>query len=192
MLIMPVIAYAEYERQLFADGILVLKIERPDTRRAVVIQIQEVGLDVVIHLLLLKILAPFGAQRDLVPSEKHTGSITLKVPPGSIGRIVVLRERRDTRSRIVVDIDSVVVVPVVRKPSQGCPIAEGVAVLHVGVTPSICCPRSRVVKDRAKRGGRNVLCARAVNYMNVEIPIDDIHKHVVRLVFICVYSKPIV
>src|SRR5713101_7145589 len=52
-LIMPVIAQAKSERQVFPNGILVLKIERPNERRSVVLQIQQVRLDVVIHLLLL-------------------------------------------------------------------------------------------------------------------------------------------
>ena len=134
---MPVTAKTRHQGQVLANGVLVLKIQCPDPGRTVIVKVEIIRLDIVVHLLLLNILAEFGAERDLVSFEEDSGSIALKIPPAAVGSVVVLRVRRDAFARIVVNVDSVIVVPIVGGPSQRLPGSERVMVLDIDVTTGI-------------------------------------------------------
>src|SRR5690348_1685435 len=86
--VMPVAPQPNDEGEIFADEILVLKIQTPVSGRPVSLQIEQIGLDVVIPLLHLEVLPKFRAQRDIVPLEEHSRGIALKINPRSIGFVV--------------------------------------------------------------------------------------------------------
>src|SRR5260370_11544863 len=92
---MPVAAKAQHEGQVFANGVLVLKIECPVPGRTLIVKVEVIRLDIVVLLLLLNILAEFGAERDPMSFEKDSGSIALEVPPASVGFVVVFGVRME-------------------------------------------------------------------------------------------------
>src|SRR5712691_1926767 len=114
---MPIIAQTRDQGEVLVDGKLLLKIVSPEPSSAMVVEVQNVRLKVVIRLSLAKILAKFGAYGNPVPLEENAGGVPLKIPPISVGKVLVFGERRDARARIVVDVNPVVIVPVVGKPA---------------------------------------------------------------------------
>src|SRR2546422_6828673 len=180
--LVPVAAQSGDKGYVFANGVFVLKVESPDPSGAVIVQVEEVRLDVVVDLLLLKVLAKFGAEGDVVPFEEDAGSIALKIPPRSVGCVVVLREGRDACARIVVDVDAVIAVPVVGKPSQRFPASEDVPVLHVRVTSGVGGAGARVVEDGPEGSGGNVFRARSLDDVRSEEHTSELQS---RLHLVC-------
>ena len=65
-------------------------------------------------------------------------------------------------------------------------------VLDIDVTASICGLGPGIVENGPEGRGRNVLGARGVDDMDVEISVDDISKYVVGLVAVGVLSDSVV
>src|SRR5579872_5829907 len=156
------------------------------------IKVQEIRLYVVVLLLLPDILAEFRSERDLVPFEKGSGSVTLEVPPGSVGGVVIFSERWNSFACIIVDVDSVIAVPIVGEPPKRLPGSERVVILGVDVSASIRRLVPRIVENRAEGGGGNVFGPRGSDNMDVEIMVDDVAKYAVGLVAVGIFSDPVV
>src|SRR5450755_1555306 len=107
------------------------------------------GLYVVIGLPLVNVLAEFAAQRDAMPFEKQMGRIPLQVQPISVGQILVYGKRRNPCLCIVVDVGSVVVVPIIGYPAQSFPLPEHMSVLRVDIPVGVGGLRSRIIEDSA-------------------------------------------
>src|SRR6476660_2643595 len=125
-----------------------------------VIQITKERLDVVIGLVQPNVLAVFATQGEAMPFEKPMGCVPLQVYPISIKQISVYGKRRNALIGIVVDVGSVVTVPIVRYPRQCFPLPEYTPVLRVYIPVGIGGLVSRIVEDRTERAGRNLFGAR--------------------------------
>src|SRR5439155_24668680 len=87
----------------------------------------------------------------------------------SCKQFLVYGKRRNALIVIVLDVGSVVTVPIVRYPRQCLPLPEYTPVLRVDIPVGIGGLGSRIVEDRTEGGGRNLFGARHLNEMNVEI-----------------------
>src|ERR1700747_3150983 len=109
-----------------------------------------------------------------MPFEESMRCVPLQVHPISVGRILVYGIWRDAFVCIVVDVRTVVAVPIVGYPAESLPAPEHVSVLRIEIDMGIGRLRAWIVEHRAERGSRNLFGARHLHEMNVEILVDNV------------------
>src|ERR1700687_938680 len=145
-------------------------------------QIQEVGLLVMITQHLLNIKSFVGSQCQVVAPRYPSGGGELTPPPVLPRGVVIYGIWRDSRSRMVIDKDTVVPVPIVKTAGVHLPgVSQGMMILNVRESARIGRFRARIIKYRSVRCRGNVFLPGDVTGAKGKVAIIGAQKRAMEL-----------